>query len=84
MSSFWQFFDSQMQFSGGSGLNPVIELCSRGGNVRQYRIDQDRQGRFFISEQHTFSSIEHLVFYHKHNPGGQLHFIVNQNVLKRC
>ncbi|XP_035828956.1 tyrosine-protein kinase TXK isoform X2 [Aplysia californica] len=48
----------------------AIYTSEKGGNVRQYRINRNELGQYYISTQHPHNSIQDLIYYHKHNPGG--------------
>ncbi|UYV61124.1 BTK [Cordylochernes scorpioides] len=41
-----------------------------GPQVKHYHIKRNEEGSYFLSEKHTFESIEQLVLFHKVNSGG--------------
>lgn len=53
------------------GLYSLSLFTNEGGlSVRHYHIKKNREGFFYIAENHVFDSIPDVINYHKYNAGG--------------
>ncbi|XP_061565492.1 tyrosine-protein kinase TXK isoform X1 [Cololabis saira] len=51
-------------------VSVYTKTSSPTGDIRHYQIKKNDDGKFFLAEKFTFSSIPDVIHYHEHNAGG--------------